>query len=352
MSSRFLSARYRELTPYVPGEQPAGRPFIKLNTNESPFPVSPEAFREACEGVRPFHLYSDPESVLLRRALGSLYGLSEAYVLACNGSDEALNLAFMAFCDEETPALFPDVTYGFYRVAANVNRLPYEEIPLREDFTLALSDYRGKKGTIFLANPNAPTGMAIPREEIEAWLQDHPDQVLVADEAYVDFGSVSCAPLVTRYENLLVVQTFSKSRSLAGARLGFAVGCPALIRDLNTLRNATSPYNVNSFTQALGIAVLARAEETKAHCRAVCETRAWTEKMLRGLGFEVLPSKTNFVFARSGRMDGGTVYRKLREKGILVRHFDSARIMDYNRITIGTMEQMQALEKALSELLA
>ena len=350
--SRFLSARYRDLIPYVPGEQPAGRTYIKLNTNESPFPVDEEVLKEAFRKCRPFQLYSDPESAELRQAMGGVYGLSGREVLACNGSDEALNLAFMTFCDEETPALFPDVTYGFYRVAADANRVPYEEVPLREDFSLALSDYEGKRGTLFLANPNAPTGMAVARGDIEQWLSDHPDILTVVDEAYVDFGSESCAPLVRKYPNLLVVQTFSKSRSLAGARLGFAFGGEDLIRDLNTLRNAVAPYNVNSMTQALGLEVLKRQDQVKERCRVIGETRSWTENMLRALGFFVLPSRTNFVFARSDRMSGEALYIALREKGILVRHFDSPRIRDYNRISIGTMEQMEALKRALTEILS
>ncbi len=349
--SRFLSARYRDLTPYVPGEQPAGRTFVKLNTNESPFPVSPEVLEAARQKCRPFHLYSDPESVELRREMGKIYGLSGGEVLACNGSDEALNLAFMTFCDEETPALFADVTYGFYRVAADANRLLYETVPLREDFSLVLSDYEGRKGTLFLANPNAPTGMALPREAYERWVHGHPDRLTGVEEGCGDFGCQSCAPLVKKYPNLLVVQTFSKSRSLAGARLGFAFGCEDLIRDLNTLRNAVAPYNVNNFTQALGVEVLKRQDEMKEHCREICRTRAWTEEMLRELGFRVLPSETNFVFARSDRLSGEEVYRALREKGILVRHFDSPRIRDYNRISIGTMEQMERLKEALTGIL-
>lgn len=349
--SRFLSARYQTLRPYVPGEQPEGRNLVKLNTNESPFPVSPEALRKAAEALRPLQLYPDPESRALRAAMGAVYGLSADEVIACNGSDEALNLAFLAFCDEETPALFADVTYGFYRVMADVNRLPYEEIPLREDFTLSLSDYEGKRGTVFLANPNAPTGMAIERAEIESWLSAHPNQVLVADEAYVDFGSESCAPLVKKYPNLLVTQTFSKSRSMAGARLGFAFGRADLIADMNALRNAIAPYNVNSFTQALGLAVIDRPEETAERCRIIGETRRWTEEMLRELGFFVLPSRTNFVFARHERMDGGALYRALKERDILVRHFDSDRIRDYNRISIGTRAQMETLRDALTEIL-
>lgn len=349
--SRYLSARYRELTPYTPGEQPRGRTFIKLNTNESPFPVSEKALEKAARTVRPFHLYSDTEAVELREKLAQVCGVEPDEVMVTNGSDEALNLAFMAFCDEETPACFPDVTYGFYRVYADVNRLPFEVVPLREDFSLALSDYRGDKGTVFLANPNAPTGMAIGTEEIEKWLAAHPGRLLVADEAYVDFGAQSCVPLIRKYPNLLVIQTFSKSRSLAGARLGFAVGCTALIRDLNTLRYATAPYNVNSYTQALGCAVLEEEEETRQKCRTIMETRAWTEEMLRKLGFDVLPSCANFVFARAPGTDGETLQKRLREEGILTRRFDVPRIRDYHRITIGTMEQMRALEQALRRIL-
>ena len=194
--------------------------------------------------------------------------------------------------------------------------------------------------------------MAVARGDIEQWLSDHPDILTVVDEAYVDFGSESCAPLVRKYPNLLVVQTFSKSRSLAGARLGFAFGGEDLIRDLNTLRNAVAPYNVNSMTQALGLEVLKRQDQVKERCRVIGETRSWTENMLRELGFFVLPSRTNFVFARSDRMSGEALYIALREKGILVRHFDSPRIRDYNRISIGTMEQMEALKRALTEVLS
>ncbi|MBR6498159.1 MAG: histidinol-phosphate transaminase [Clostridia bacterium] len=350
--SRFLSSRYRELVPYVPGEQPAGQTYIKLNTNESPFQISEKAAAKALKGTRPFRLYSDTGCVELRKALSRVYGVPAERIMVTNGSDAALDLAFMAFCSEEVPALFPDITYGFYRVYADVNRLPFEEIPLRDDFTLALSDYDKKRGTVFLANPNAPTGIALRRGEIEAFLASRPDDVLVVDEAYVDFGAESCVPLVAEYPNLAVIQTFSKSRSLAGARLGFVIADEHLIQDLNTLRFSTNPYDVSSFTQALGVAVLDEEAETRKNCLKIQENRAWTTEMLTELGFSVLPSGSNFVFARTDKMGGEALYLALKSKGILVRHFNNPRIRDFNRITIGTMEDMRALESALRSILA
>ena len=350
--SRFISSRYRDLEPYVPGEQPSGQTYIKLNTNESPFPVSAEVIEKANRRARPYRLYSDTHCVDLRKALSEVYAVPAGQIMVTGGSDEALNLAFMAFCSDDTPALFPDITYGFYKVYANVNRLPYEEIPLRDDFSLALKDYQGKKGTVFLANPNAPTGIALSRDEIEAFVASRPDDVLVADEAYVDFGAESCVPLVAKYPNLAVIQTFSKSRSLAGARLGFVIADEALIQDLNTLRFSTNPYDVSSFTQALGTAVLEDEAAVRQNCLVIQRNRAWTTEMLEKLGFTVLPSRSNFVFARTDRMDGEKLYLALKEKGILVRHFGSPRIRDYNRITIGAIEDMQALKAALETILA
>ena len=230
--------------------------------------------------------------------------------------------------------------------------VPYEEIPLRDDFSLALKDYQGKRGTVFLANPNAPTGIALGRDEIEAFVASRPDDVLVVDEAYVDFGAESCVPLVAKYPNLAVIQTFSKSRSLAGARLGFVIADEALIQELNTLRFSTNPYDVSSFTQALGTAVLEDEAATRQNCLKIQQNRAWTTEMLEKLGFTVLPSRSNFVFARTDRMDGEKLYLALKEKGILVRHFGSPRIRDYNRITIGAIEDMQALKAALETILA
>ena len=257
----------------------------------------------------------------------------------------------MAFCDEKKPAAFPDISYGFYPVFADLNRIPYTQIPLRPDFSIAPEDYFDLHRTIFIANPNAPTGLALTREQVREILERNRDSVVVIDEAYVDFGGESCIPLIGAFDNLLVVQTFSKSRSMAGARLGFAAGSAALIADLNTIKFSTNPYNVNSMTQALGLGVLLDEETTRKNCRTIMENRARTVEALRALGFTVLPSAANFIFARSDRISGGELYRRLRERAVLIRHFDKDRIRDYNRITIGTREQMDILLKNIREIL-
>ena len=341
--SRFFSAKFAALTPYTPGEQPQDMQYVKLNTNESPFPPSETAMAAARAALRPLQLYSDPECGHLREKLAARYGVDADEVVVTNGSDEALNFCFMAFCDADHGAAFPGISYGFYPVFAQVNGVPYTEIPLKPDFTVDAADYCGVGKTIFIANPNAPTGIALPPAEIEKILQSNPDSVVVIDEAYVDFGGESCIPLVHKYDNLLVVQTFSKSRSLAGGRLGFAIGSAALIADLNTLRYSTNPYNVNSATLALGAAILDDEETTRANCAYIMETRACTVDALRALGFEVLPSCANFVFARSPAVDGGALYQKLKARGVLVRHFTKPEIADFNRITIGTRAQMDIL---------
>ncbi len=349
--SRFFSHKYDLLTPYTPGEQPGQRQYVKLNTNESPFPPSEKARRYAAEHTRSLELFSAPEAVDLTAAVAKLCGLSPREVLLTNGSDEILNFAFMAFCDGEHPAYFPDITYGFYPVFARLNGVPYYEIPLREDFSLCPEDYRGLKGAIFIANPNAPTGRALLRDAVEGIVSANPESVVVVDEAYVDFGGESCLPLIPKYHNLLVVQTFSKSRSMAGARLGFGAGCESLIRDLNTIKYSTNPYNVNSMTQAMGLGTLLDGEYTQKCCEAVMENRAYLTAELTARGFDVIPSKANFVFARTDKMPGEDVYVKLKEKGVLVRHFNVDRIRDYNRITVGSREQIGALLAALDVIL-
>ena len=350
--SRFFSEKFNQLKPYTPGEQPQDMKYIKLNTNESPFAPSPKAIRAAAEAAERLQLYSDPESTALTQALASLLGVSREQVVCGNGSDELLNFAFMAFCDERTPAAFADITYGFYRVFAQINRVPYTIVPLREDFSLAPEDYFGLGKTIFIANPNAPTGRALLHAEVEQILRENPDHVVVIDEAYVDFGGESCVPLVDKYENLLVIQTFSKSRSLAGGRLGFAVGSRELIADLRTIQYSTNPYNVNAMTMAAGLGVLADEEYTKQNCRTIMENREFTTQQLQAMGFEVLDSKANFVFARHPRTSGKQLYLGLKERGVLVRHFDAPRISDYIRITIGKEEQMSAMILALADVLA
>lgn len=349
--SRFFSEKYKSLIPYVPGEQPRDTRYIKLNTNESPFPPSPLARELARRAAENLQLYSDPECRDLTAAAAAYFGVSEDEILFTNGSDEILSFAFMAFCDERHPAVFPDVTYGFYSVLAELNGVPCREIPLRADFTVDADGYTGAGTTIFLANPNAPTGLALPLSQIERIVKGNPDSVVVVDEAYVDFGAESAVKLIHRYDNLLVTQTFSKSRSMAGARLGFGVGCKGLIRDLNTVKYSTNPYNINRMTMAAGIGALQDSEYFQTNCRAIMENRAWTVRELEALGFTLPDSRTNFVLARHERAGGRELYLKLKEKGILVRHFETERLKDYNRITIGSREQMQALIGTLQELL-
>ena len=348
--SRFFSHKYDALTPYTPGEQPSGRQYVKLNTNESPFPPSEKAREYALHHVRSMELYSDPEAAELTRAVADMCGVGERNILLTNGSDEILNFAFMAFCDGEHPAVFPDITYGFYRVFAEVNSVPYREIPLDECLNIRPEDYTGLSGTLFIANPNAPTGRYLSPETIERIVSSHPG-VVVVDEAYIDFGGQSCAPLTRKYDNLLVTQTFSKSRSMAGARLGFGVGCEALMRDLRTIKYSTNPYNVNSMTQALGLGTLMDGDYTKACCETIVKNRIYLADRLTDMGFEVIPSMANFVFARTDKMPGGDVYRALKEHGVLVRHFDGERIRQYNRVTVGSMEQIDALLTALGQIL-
>ena len=349
--SRFLSSLQKTLKPYVPGEQPQDRRYVKLNTNENPFPPGETALRAAAERVRSFELYSDPEAVDLRKALAERYGVSPGCVVVGNGSDEMLNLAFLAFVGPERPARFPDITYGFYRVFAVVNHLPYREIHLEDDLTLRLDRYGNEPSVIFLANPNAPTGIALPAGDIGRFARNHPDCLVVVDEAYVDFGAESCVPLTQQLDNLLVIQTFSKSRSMAGARLGFSIANPQLTADLQAIRYSINPYNVNSYTQALGIAVLEDEERTQRNCRILIENRAYLTEGLKALGFRLTDSRTNFVFARTPRMNGGLVYQALKDRGILIRHFNQSRIEHYNRITVGTREQIDILLGAVRDIM-
>lgn len=350
--SRFFTSRLSTLTPYTPGEQPQNiERFIKLNTNESPFPPSKKAHKYAADAVSRLQLYPDPECKALNSALAERLGVKANEVLLTNGSDEILNFAFMAFCDEENPAAFADITYGFYKVFAELNRVSAEIIPLRDDFTIDVNDYIGINKTIFIANPNAPTGLILPLSDIEKIVAGNPNNVVVVDEAYIDFGGDSAISLINKYDNLLVTQTFSKSRSMAGARLGFGVGCAELIRDLNTVKYSTNPYNINSMTMAAGIGSLADDEYTKKNCQTIIENRVYTTEKLREMGFEVTDSHTNFVFAKHPEVDGNTLYLKLKERGILVRHFTAEKICQYNRITIGTRSQMEALLNTVSDIL-
>ncbi len=349
--SRFFTERYRDLTPYTPGEQPRDMQYIKLNTNESPFPPSPSVTEAVKRESERLNLYSDPDCKALTASLAALYGVETDQVILTNGSDDVLNFAFMAFADEKRPLVFPDLTYGFYPVFAELHHIQYREIPLKADFSIDPSDYLGTGGTVVIANPNAPTGKVLPLAEIERIVAGNPDGVVIVDEAYVDFGGESAVCLVNKYDNLLVTQTFSKSRSMAGARLGFGIGCASLIRDLHTLRYSTNPYNVNRMTEAAGVAAIADNEYYMENCKTVMENRAYVTEALRALGFEVLDSTANFVLARSDRIGGEALYSALKRRGILVRHFKKERIKDYNRITVGTRAQMEALVRTVREIL-
>lgn len=347
--SRYFSKKFKALVPYTPGEQPKEMKYIKLNTNESPFPPSERAIKKAAEAVKNLQLYCDPECRKLVKKASEIFSVDTDEILFTNGSDEILNFAFSAFCDETHPAVFPDITYGFYPVFAEINRVPYEEIPLKYDFTISVDDYIGINKTIFIANPNAPTGIALSLNDIEKIVSSNPESVVVIDEAYVDFGTKSAVSLIHKYSNLLVTQTFSKSRSLAGGRLGFGIACKELIADLNTIKYSTNPYNINSLTQAVGAGVLEDEEYTKSNCKTIIENREYLTKKLEAMGFFVLPSKANFVFARHDKTDGRALYEALKSKGVLVRHFDSERLRDYNRITVGTKEQIDTLTQKIAE---
>lgn len=350
--SRWISQEAERLAPYTPGEQPQDQQYVKLNTNESPFPPSPKVLKAINRAeILKLNLYSDPTCAALTEAIARRYELKAKNVLAGNGSDEVLAFAFRAFCGAGQPVAFADVTYGFYKSQAALFDLDVKIIPLREDFTLHVDDYMDFPGTIVIANPNAPTGIAVPRNDIQRLLEANPDRVVIVDEAYVDFGAESCVPMIFRYDNLLVVQTMSKSRSLAGGRLGFALGQPELIADLNRVKYSFNPYNINRLSMEAGAAAMADKAYFDACCASICRTRAWTAGELENLGFTVLPSQSNFLFAKSDRIGGEELYRTLKKNGILVRWFDSDRIRDYVRITVGSMEQMEALIDALTALL-
>ena len=348
--SRFLHTRYAGLETYTPGEQPRDKQYIKLNTNESPYPPSPEVLAALGPGeVADLRLYSDPEGAGLREKLAGLYGVTPGQVFLSNGSDDILNGAFMAF--GEKGAVCPSLTYSFYPVFANLHQVPYETVPLREDFSVDVAGLSGKGKLTVLANPNAPTGLALPLDQVEALVASNPGHVVVVDEAYVDFGAASAAALLGRYENLLVVMTYSKSRSMAGARLGFALGSRELIADLERLKYATNPYNVNRLTLRLGEAAVDSDPYFRANARRIMATRDKTARALREMGFRLPDSQANFLFVTHPRIDGARLYQKCRERGILIRHFSDPAIAQYNRVTIGAEEEMETFLTMVRDIL-
>ena len=348
--SRFLKTCYQSLEAYTPGEQPRDMVYIKLNTNESPYPPAPEVVAAMnAEQVENLRLYSDPTGLSLKQKLAELYELKPENIFISNGSDDILNFAFMAFADDRGAA-FADISYGFYPVYGELHNVNVQIIPLEADFSLDYKKYCGLNKMIVIANPNAPTGMEIPLWQIEEILKTNPDAVVLMDEAYVDFGGTSCYKMIKDYENLLVVRTFSKSRCLAGARLGYAFGSPALIEDLEKLKYSTNPYNVNRLTMMLGCKTVDAEPYYREVSEKIQSARAWAVDALRNMGCEVLPSKANFIFVRHPAITGDALYSGLRQRGILVRHFTKERIKDFVRITIGTQQQMERLAEALGEM--
>lgn len=351
--SRFWSAVVHGLTPYVPGEQPKLPNLIKLNTNENPYPPSPralEAIHAATENS--LRLYPDPNSDQLKEVIARHHGVERSHVFVGNGSDEVLAHVFMGLLKHTQPLLFPDITYSFYPVYCGLYGIPYQTIPLDADFSIRVDDYAQANGGIIFPNPNAPTGRALPVSAIRHLLQRNPDSVIVVDEAYVDFGAESAIPLTQSFPNLLVIHTLSKSRSLAGLRVGFAIGHPDLIEALERIKNSFNSYPIDRLALAGAVAAM----EDQAHFdqtrHAVMETRTHLVDALQALGLEVVPSQANFVLARHPQRDGATLASALRSRNIIVRHFKLPRIDAYLRITIGTDAECAALVDALRESLS
>ena len=349
--SRFLNSKYSSLIPYDTSEEiESMNGYIKLNTNESPFPPSPEAIKYSSEASKTLNFYSDPECRLLSEKISELLDVKTSEIVFGNGSDEILNFIFMGFC--EKGAAFPDITYSFYKILADYNGVDYIKIPLK-NFRIIPEDFSDMKGrTIFIANPNAPTGIAMNLNDIEKIIAQNPESLVVIDEAYVDFGTESAKNLVHKYENLIVTRTFSKSRSMAGARLGFGIACEKLAGDMRTIKNTITPYNINSMTQAAGLGVLNDENYTRKNIAKIIEIRERTKNELEKLGFEVLNSATNFLFARHENVKGEIIFDELKKRNIMIRHFENPeKISDFNRITIGTNEQMNTLIKSMKEFL-
>lgn len=346
---KFLHSKYNSITPYdTSGEVESLTGYIRLNTNESPYPPSPKAIEYAHEASLSMNYYSDPDCRKLAERLASLMNIKPSQIVFGNGSDEILSFIFMAFC--ENGAAFPDLTYSFYRILAELHGVKYVTVPLR-DFRIEPEDYADMNHrTIFIANPNAPTGIALSLNELERIINLNPESLIVIDEAYVDFGAESAVRFIDEYDNVIVVRTFSKSRSLAGGRLGWCMTNEDLTKDIITIKNTIAPYNINAMTQAAGIGSLEDEEYTQKNIAEICRERESTKNALCEIGFEVLDSRTNFLFARHKNISGMRIFEALKERHIMIRHFSNPKIADWNRITIGTHEQMQAMLNALKDI--
>lgn len=342
----------RQVEPYVPGEQPAGKNLIKLNTNENPYPSSPKV-EEALKNMDPeaFRKYPDPASSVLTGALARCYGVDPSQVFVGVGSDDVLAMAFMTFFNGEHPILFPDITYSFYPVWAGLFGVPYETVPLDREFRIRPEDYRRQNGGIIFPNPNAPTGLFLPLDQVEEILKNNPDSVVIVDEAYVDFGGTSALPLIDQYENLLVVQTFSKSRSMAGMRIGYAFGSRKLIAAMENVKYSYNSYTMNQAALCLGTAAVEDEAYFKDTLRRIIRTREETKVWLKELGFSFPDSMANFIFASHEKADAEELYQALKEERIYVRYFKKPVLDRYLRITIGTDQEMAALHDFLKRYL-
>ncbi|KJC50402.1 histidinol-phosphate aminotransferase [Bradyrhizobium sp. LTSP885] len=349
--SRFWSSVVHNLSPYVPGEQPKQDGIVKLNTNENPYDPSPRVLAAIAAATDRLRLYPDPHATVLREAIAARYDITPDEVFVGNGSDEVLAHTFQALLKHDAPLLFPDITYSFYPVYSGLYGVNYEEVPLDAGMRVQIADYRRPCGAIILPNPNAPTGIALSRDAIETLLTEHPDQLVVIDEAYVDFGAESAVSLVARHDNLLVIQTLSKSRALAGLRVGFAIGQRPLIEALERVKDSFNSYPLGCLAIAGAVAAIKDDEWFTAARQRIIATRESLIRDLAELGFEVLPSTANFVFTRHRSHSGAHLAGRLRESGVLVRHFKKPRIEDFLRITVGTEEQCGRLIALLRGLI-
>ena len=356
-SKSFYEAEWmknvRSAVPYTPGEQPGVSDIIKLNTNENPFPPAPGV----AEALRNFDadklcLYPDPGSTALKRALAERYGLSEKNIFVGVGSDDVLAMCFLTFFNGGDPVLFPDITYSFYDVWADMLRIPYRTVPLTEDWRIDPADYAVQNGGVIFANPNAPTGIAMDISGVEEIVRANPASVVIADEAYVDFGAESALPLTFKYDNLLVVQTFSKSRSLAGLRIGYAMGSESLIRCLENVRNSFNSYTMSRLAIELGTAAVKDEDYFRKCCSEIIATREWAREKFEKMGFRCTDSKSNFLFVAPEGISAEELFAALRERRIFVRYFSAERIKDRLRVTVGTRQQMEKLFSAIAEILA
>ena len=344
--SRFIRTKFRDYDAYTPGEQPVDMKYIKLNTNESPYPPGKKVLNALSEKeLEKLRLYPSPGQQKLRAKLAETFELIPENFCVSNGSDDIINFAFAAFCGNENRVAFPEISYGFYQVFSDYYECEKVMIPLKDDLSIDANDYLSLKGVnlIVIANPNAPTGLVLAKDEIELIVNSNPESVVLIDEAYVDFGGESVIPLTKKYDNLLVAKTFSKSSSLAGARLGYAVGNKELISDLELMKYSTNPYSVNRMTEAVGLAVLDEPDYYRKNCQRIKESRAWTKERLREKGIEYTDSKANFIFVKAGE----GAYEALKKNGILVRWFSSDKLKDYIRVSIGTQEDMENFVDAL-----